>query len=62
MSEELIKLIEQAQQGDKEALNTLIERFIPLIKKYGSQLAYDEAESDLILWLVKVLKNYGRRW
>jgi len=30
----------------------IVHRFTPLIRKYSSQLGYDEAYSDLIIWIV----------
>ncbi len=41
---------------DEFYLNT-IERFKPLIKKYSKKLQYDCAETDLIITIIKILKN-----
>lgn len=49
-------LIESAQNGDREALMQLINRFMPLIKKHSHRIADDEA--TLILRFAEAVKRY----
>lgn len=47
-------------EHDKDAMQELIERFMPSIKKNARILGYDDAEGDLVLHLIEVvyaLKN-----
>lgn len=55
-------LIEKAQDGDREALLQLVERFMPLIKKYGHGIPDDEA--SLIVKIAEAAKRYqpNTRW
>lgn len=57
----LRKLIDNAQKGDDEALTQIIVRFTPAIKKHSHQLGYDEAYSDLVLWMITAVKHYRPR-
>ena len=52
------KLIAMAANGDQKAMNELVQRFIPIIKKYSRQIGYDEACSDLILWMIGAVYRY----
>lgn len=42
MKNEIINLILTAQQGDKASILEIINKFMPLIKKYSRELAYDQ--------------------
>jgi RNA polymerase sigma factor (sigma-70 family) len=53
----LIKLIKQAKKGDKDSLMELLSRFKPLIKKYSNELKYEEAETDLIISFITIIKT-----
>ncbi|SHJ35906.1 RNA polymerase sigma factor [Lutispora thermophila] len=53
----LWELVEQSKNGDKEALMKLIKKFEPLIKKYTKELNYEEAETDLIISFIEILKD-----
>ncbi|MGE5632227.1 MAG: helix-turn-helix domain-containing protein [Caulobacteraceae bacterium] len=53
----LFELIEKARNGDKEALYQILIRFKPLIVKYGRDLKYPEAESDLIIAIIELVKE-----
>ncbi len=48
----------RAKNGDMEAFNQLVRCVYPLIKKYGFQLGYVGACSDLILWMLSNIKCY----
>lgn len=54
-------LIVKAQDGDEDALFEVIQRFIPMVKKYSRQLGYVEAFSDLITWIVGAVHRYKPR-
>ncbi len=60
MSPELKKLVFRAQQGDEAALEEIITRFLPAVKKYSRCMGYeqDDAVQDLREVLIKVIKNY----
>jgi len=53
----LIKLIKEAKKGDKDSLMELLSRFKPLIKKYSNELKYEEAETDLIISFITIIKT-----
>ena len=36
----------------------IINKFMPLIKKYSRKLVYDGAESDLIIAIIKLIQSY----
>lgn len=53
----LYELIEKVQAGDNEAMLIIIEKFEPLNKKYARKLNYEDAYNDLILNIIKLVKN-----
>lgn len=54
---ELAKLIEKPKSGDKEALLEIVLRFKPAVKKFSKELNYPEAESDLIITIIELVKK-----
>lgn len=48
-------LIVRAQNGDSDAMEQLINRLQPLIRKYSYQLGYEDAKSELILWIIETI-------
>ena len=54
----LNELITRAKSGDQEALVQVIERFLPIVKKYSRELDSDEAYYDLIAWIVLAVNRY----
>lgn len=48
-----------AQNGDKNATYQILLQFNPLIKKYSRILGYDDAYSDLIIWMVQAIRSYN---
>lgn len=56
----LRELIIKSQENDEEALLAIIERFYPLVVKYSKMLDYDDASQDLIVWIIKAIKDYGK--
>ncbi|MCB2318027.1 sigma-70 family RNA polymerase sigma factor [Clostridium tagluense] len=57
MDDELCTLIKQSQNKNKDAATKIIEKFMPLIKKYATKLNYDGADTDLIISLIKLIKK-----
>lgn len=51
----LYEMVMNARTGDKEALQNLVERFQPLIKKYKRKLNYDGADTDLIICFIETI-------
>lgn len=54
----LRELITLAKNGNEEAMTFLVKRFTLIIKKYSRRLGYDEACSDLVLWIVDAVHRY----
>lgn len=54
----LRELITRAKSGDSEAMNQVVQRFTPVVKKYSRRLGYNEACSDLVLWIVSAIHRY----
>ena len=52
---ELYAEILNASRGNKDAIEHLIIRFMPLIKKNSAILNYDGADSDLIIFFIEKL-------
>lgn len=62
---ELYELMSCAQQGNQECCYAIIKKFEKLIKKYARKLSYEDAEEDLICFVVELiqlfpLKNFRR--
>jgi len=55
------ELIAKAKRGDEESFTSVVDRFKPAIKKHVRRLGYDDAYSDLILWLVNAVHRYQPR-
>ena len=54
----LRKLIADAQLGDKQSMEELIFKFRPLIKKYAYKLNYEDAQSDLTLFFIELIRAF----
>ncbi len=52
------ELIIEAQNSNPDATERLINRLHPLIKKYSYKLGYDEAGSDLTLWVIETVSMH----
>lgn len=48
----------RAKSGDMEAFIQLVRCVYPVVKKYGFQLGYVGACSDLILWMLSSINHY----
>lgn len=52
------ELIQKAQSGDGEALLILIEKFLPLLKKYAKKLNYEDAFFDMQLCFIELILTW----
>ena len=59
MKDELLILIKESQNKNKDATMKIIEKFRPLINKYSRKLNYDGADTDLIISLIKLIKKFS---
>jgi hypothetical protein len=57
MSNNLYEVFKKAQGGSGEHTIELYYKFLPLIKKYGKKLNYEEAEIDLTIFLLEFIKK-----
>lgn len=55
--QQLFNILEKAKNGDKESVIYFIGKFKPTIKKFSCQLRYEEAETDLTISLIEILKR-----
>jgi len=55
---DLGELVRRSAEGDETSLIALIEKFQPLLKSYTHKLDYEDAYNDLLLSLIKLLKQY----
>lgn len=55
----LYDLISGAQNGDKDAMVKLIDRFQPLLKKYAAKLRYEDAYEDTVLFFIEFIKCFN---
>lgn len=53
----LYELICRAQNGDKEAMQELVDRFTPLMKKEAKRLAYEDAYEDIRLFFIEMIDS-----
>ena len=53
----LSKILLDAHRGSESEVNNLIDMFKPLISKYARQLAYDCAETDLIIAMLEFVQD-----
>lgn len=52
----LCDLVVMAQKGDKDAMLELINKFTPLLKKYAVKLGYEDADADIVLYYIELIK------
>lgn len=57
MINNLYEAFKKAQNKSEEHVIELYNKFLPLIKGYGRKLNYEEAESDLIIFLLEYIKK-----
>ena len=53
----LYELICRAQNGDKEAMQELVDRFTPLMKKEAKRLAYEDAYEEIRLFFIELIDS-----
>ena len=53
--ENLYKLVKCAQARETEAMEELLERFAPLLRKHARELGYEDALEDLVLFLIETV-------
>lgn len=53
----LIEMVHSAERGDQDALLRLIEKFDPLIHKYGKKLQYEDAYEDLLADFIELVRS-----
>lgn len=51
----LYELICRAQNGDKEAMQRLVDRFTPLMRKEAKKLAYEDAYEEICLFFIELI-------
>ncbi|URZ17343.1 sigma-70 family RNA polymerase sigma factor [Clostridium felsineum] len=51
----LKNIIIQSKNGDKDCMLLMIQKFMPLIKKYSNKLSYDDAREDLIIGFMEII-------
>ena len=54
----LKELIIKAKSSDQESIYLVISRFNPIMRKLERSLGYDEAYSDLTIWMISAIKKY----
>lgn len=52
---ELLKAISLAQAGDNGAMEAIVNTFEPIIKKYARILTFEDAQSELTLFLIELV-------
>lgn len=57
MINNLYEIFKKAQNESEEHVIELYNKFLPLIKGYGRKLNYEEAESDLTIFLLEYIKK-----
>lgn len=50
-------MVKKAQNGDEKYMMDIMEKFNPLIKKYSRKLKYDDAEADIIIFLIETINK-----
>lgn len=57
MTSNLYEILKRAQNGSEEQVIELYYKFLSLIKRYGKKLNYEEAETDLIIFLLEYINK-----
>lgn len=56
--QKLKELIFKAQSGDKDALNQVVMRFKPIVKKYARRYGNEDIDSEITEWIIKATLSY----
>ena len=51
----LLKLIKSAQAGNQNDMLLLIQKFAPILKKYGGQLKREDGINDMVLYFIELI-------
>ena len=54
----LVMLISEAKHENQEAMLSLIQRFNPILRRYGRKLGYEDATEDLIVDYIEFIKSF----
>lgn len=54
-------LIKIYNDGDKEALIEIIDKFMPVINKYKKESYYEDIDSELTLFMINILEKVSER-
>lgn len=57
MNGEIYKQIQRIQYGENELIVDILDKFNPLIKKWSKKLGYEEAETDLIIYVIELINK-----
>ncbi|WP_422448663.1 helix-turn-helix domain-containing protein [Thermoanaerobacterium sp. DL9XJH110] len=57
----LKELILKAQGGDKDALNQVVERFRPIVKKYARRFGSEDVYSEVVEWIIRATMRYKEK-
>nr|WP_312580050.1 sigma-70 family RNA polymerase sigma factor [Sedimentibacter sp.] len=57
MEKTLYELFKMGQEGDEKAKLELYKIFLPRIKKFGRKLFYEEAETDITIFLLEFINK-----
>lgn len=57
MKKTLYELFKMGQDGDEKAKLELYKKFLPRIRKFGRKLYYEEAETDLTIFLLEFINR-----
>lgn len=53
----LLELLKDAQNGSSEAKEELYKKFLPYIRYYGKRMYYEEAQTDLTIFLLEFINK-----
>ena len=56
---QLLEEIGRAQDGNEEAMLNLVSKFMPLMKKYGRKLGYEDATEDMTADFIEFIFNWN---
>ena len=56
---QLLEEIGRAQHGNEEAMLNLVSKFMPLMKKYGRKLGYEDATEDMTVDFIEFIFSWN---
>lgn len=54
----LQELIALTKNGDEDAFLQVARRFLPVVRKYSRGMGYEDADADLVVWIVNAIHRY----